>query len=138
MKYNDGTSQAFEFRSLLATQTARRPVFLERRTGVTYSIKVRAMTRVECKRRFVQALSLQTNGQPGHVHDRAHVERTVCALVDALKESQFEECVVDAYGYVSVAADGSARMVTANLKVYMAPIGGEAIGNAVMPPPGTF
>lgn len=105
---------------------------------MTYSIKIRAATRSECKQRLAHALATQTAGQLGHMQDRPHIERMLCALIDTLNESQHEELVVDAYGYVSVAGDGSLRLAALNMKVYSTPVGSEAIGGMQPPPPGTF
>lgn len=87
---------------------------------MTYSIQVRAATRDECKRRVTAALHVQTTPQAMHVHDRVHVERLLHALVDLQNESPFEEIVVDAYGYLSVAGDGTVRLAVINAKVYTA------------------
>lgn len=111
---------------------------------MTYSINVRARTRDDCKQALQHALQTQMTGQPGHQHDRPHVQRFLDAMIDNMPETAFDEIVVDAYGYVSIAGDGSLRMMLINAKVYAAPAGSVTVVAAVippgmtMPPSGTF
>jgi hypothetical protein len=105
---------------------------------MTYSIKVKAPTRDECKQRLLNAFTVQTTRQPWHLHDVPHVKRFLYALIDLQRETPHEEIVVDAYGYVSKAGDGSMRMIALNVKVYSSPINGDHAIPIQLPPPGTF
>lgn len=111
---------------------------------MTYSINVRARTRDDCKQLVAQRLQVQLTGQTGHQHDRRHLETMLYALIDLMPENQYDDIVVDAYGYTSMAGDGSLRMVLVNVKVYAAPRGSVTIATASMPadmtlpPRGTF
>lgn len=88
---------------------------------MTYSLKVRAPTRAECKLRVTSVLQTQTTGQPNHRWDRPHVERMLHALIDMHHESPANDIVADAYGYVTVASNGAVTTVALNVKVYSSP-----------------
>jgi hypothetical protein len=85
---------------------------------MTYSMKVRASTRAQCKQMITTALLKQTQSQAAHNYDRAHVERLLHALVDAVQERTGYEIVCDAYGYVNPSTGTQPTMLTANVKVY--------------------
>jgi hypothetical protein len=88
---------------------------------MTYSIKTQAHTRDELKKRITQQLQTQCAGQPGHQHDRPHVERVLHAWVDSMKEHPHCDIHVDAYGYVSIAGDGTPTLICGNIKVSLEP-----------------